>query len=496
MAQVALQTGPTSGNWSSSATPTINTPAGADGERQLLTVTWSSGSGVVAPTISGWTMASEQHVASSQNRTACYSRVISGTVSAGTASPTFSASVSGRYWSGSFNGIPGSLALTQDTSWSSSRTIPATSSAEDDALHLVIVTSASYPRSVPAVSGYTEVHDAYSFHSGGGVWIGVNRKDVASGSVASSTWTLYEETGTTLAGDQTVYLSVVLTPTPAATGDANITINGQFPVPTTVEIVRAGSGGLAVSGTDTISVSVADQNGDGIRNVVPQLGTAAGGVYTLSSFDPTNSAGATSATLTGAAIGQASLLLYVGQAYSNELVITVVGDGSSSITAVDISPASAAIGTNATQQFAATVTGTGVYDSAVTWSVESGGGSISAAGLYTAPATVGSATVRATSVQDPSEYDEAAVTILNGSVSVTWTQAGVALANTALDYWVINSDDVLIASGNATTNLSGVMTAAVPGDYVGQSVLVVMNNLDSGMSTTGRVHSQAVVVVS
>lgn len=496
MTQVALQSGATSGNWSSTATPTLDTPAGADGERQIIIATWSNGSSVSAPSISGWTLAAESHVASSQNRTALYTRTISGSVSAGTASPTFGGACSGRYWAGSFNGIPVALSLTQDTSWPSSRTIPATSAAENESLHLVIVTSASYPRSVPAVSGYTEAHDAYSYHSGGGVWIGVNRKDVSSGSVASSTWTLYDEAGSAPAGDQTIYASIVFGPIPAGSGTADITIDGEFPIPTEVSITRTTGGTLAVAGTDTVTVAVRDQNGDPIRNVVAQFGAAAGGVYAIAAFSETDASGQASATLTGAAIGTSPLSVYVGAVYSNELSVTVVGDGVSSITAVDVTPASATIGTAGTQQFSATVTGTGTFDSSVTWSVESGVGSISSEGLYTAGSSAGSATVRATSVQDPTEYDEATVTVVAGSVTVTWRQAGVALASTAIDYWIINSADELIASGSTTTSGVGAMTVAVPGQYVGQSVLVVMNNLDSGMTTAGKIHSQTVAVVA
>lgn len=496
MTQVALQTGPTSGEWGSSATPTLDTPAGSDGERQVLIVTWSSGASVSAPSISGWTLDDEEHVASSQNRTALYSRTISGSVAAGTVSPTFSGSVSGCYWAGSFNGIPVALALTQDASWPSSRTIPATSAAENESLHLVAVTSANYPRTVPAVSGYTEVYDDYRYHGGGGVWIGVNRKDVSAGSVASSAWTLYDEAGSAPAGDQTVYASIIFGPIPSASGTADITVDAEFPIPTEVSISRTTGGTLAVSGTDTVTVELRDHNGDPIRNVVPSVGAAAGGVYTLAAFSATDANGQTSATLTGAAIGSSPLSVYVGTVYSNELTVTVVGDGASAITAVDVTPASATIGATGTQQFTAVVTGTGTFDDAVTWSVESGDGSIDSAGLYTAGSAAGSATIRATSVQDPTEYDEATVTVVSGSVTVTWRQAGVALASTAIDYWIINSDDELIASGSTTTSGVGAMTVAVPGQYVGQSVLVVMNNLDSGMTTAGKIHSQTVAVVA
>src|SRR5450759_2170866 len=78
------------------------------------------------------------------------------------------------------------------------------------------------------------------------------------------------------------------------------------------------------------------------------------------------------------------------------------GGGSSPITlgttsvSVAITPVSASLHTGGTQLFAATVTGSS--NQAVTWGVvEAAGGSISAAGLYTAPALAGSFHVQATS---------------------------------------------------------------------------------------------------
>jgi uncharacterized protein (DUF1800 family) len=85
---------------------------------------------------------------------------------------------------------------------------------------------------------------------------------------------------------------------------------------------------------------------------------------------------------------------------------------------VSVAPASAAVAATATRQFTATVTG--ATNTAVTWTVNgiSGGnaivGTISSAGLYTAPASApnpASVTVQATSVQSPSSAGSATVTV-------------------------------------------------------------------------------------
>src|SRR5512140_2163270 len=69
---------------------------------------------------------------------------------------------------------------------------------------------------------------------------------------------------------------------------------------------------------------------------------------------------------------------------------------------VVVAPASAALARGGTQAFSATVTA--ASDTSETWSVAEGAaaGSITAAGVYSAPSTAGTFHVVATSVADPS----------------------------------------------------------------------------------------------
>jgi RHS repeat-associated protein len=79
---------------------------------------------------------------------------------------------------------------------------------------------------------------------------------------------------------------------------------------------------------------------------------------------------------------------------------------------LSVSPVSSTLYANGTQQFAATVTNTS--NTAVTWSV-SGGGTITSAGLYTAPASVNAqqtVTVSATSQANPSITATASLTLM------------------------------------------------------------------------------------
>ncbi len=88
--------------------------------------------------------------------------------------------------------------------------------------------------------------------------------------------------------------------------------------------------------------------------------------------------------------------------------------GSSPGVSVTVTPSTASMATGVTQQFTATVAGAAA---GVTWAVDgtSGGsaanGTISAAGLYTAPSTAGSHTIRATSTAAPAVSASAAVTV-------------------------------------------------------------------------------------
>ena len=84
-----------------------------------------------------------------------------------------------------------------------------------------------------------------------------------------------------------------------------------------------------------------------------------------------------------------------------------VPDASTSSVVVTVSPATASLAPAGTQQFTATVTG--ATDTAVSWSAS--GGTITAAGLYTAPATGGGYVVRATSAADPARSGTAIVNV-------------------------------------------------------------------------------------
>ena len=100
------------------------------------------------------------------------------------------------------------------------------------------------------------------------------------------------------------------------------------------------------------------------------------------------------------------------------------------VVAVTVAPLSPNVGTQATQRFTATVTGTS--NTSVSWTVqEMGGGTIDAAGNYTAPSTVGTYHVKATSNDDNTKSATATVTVFAaGSIRIYQIGLPVGVAAT------------------------------------------------------------------
>lgn len=94
---------------------------------------------------------------------------------------------------------------------------------------------------------------------------------------------------------------------------------------------------------------------------------------------------------------------------------------------VAVSPATSALDACQPLTLAATVTGT--TNSAVTWSVQEGaaGGAVTAAGVYTAPATAGTYHVTAKSVADPTKSATATITVTERVLSVSVSPATVTV---------------------------------------------------------------------
>ena len=265
-----------------------------------------------------------------------------------------------------------------------------------------------------------------------------------------------------------------ITGTPTATGAST-----AYTV-TAINAMGAGTSTLTTAVTATLQAPVISY---GAGPFTLTMGTAmaplppanAGGAAASWSISPALPAGLSLSASTGQISGTPTA---ISAATSYTVTATnAAGNGIATATfsvqgvAVAIAPGIATLAPGATQQFSATVTGTAT--TAVTWSVpEAGGGTVSAAGLYTAPATPGSYHLIATSVADPTRSATATITVQSVAVAITPGTATLApgatqqfsatvtgTANTAVT-WSIPEP------GGGTVSAAGLYTApATPGSY-------------------------------
>ena len=136
--------------------------------------------------------------------------------------------------------------------------------------------------------------------------------------------------------------------------------------------------------------------------------------------------------------------------------------------AVSVGPSSASLATGGTQQFSATVTGSS--NTAVTWSAT--GGTVSANGLYTAPATAGTYSVTATSQADSTKSASATVAVTTPpvvAVSISPLSAALLTGGTQqFTAYVSGSSNTAVtwSATGGTVSSSGLYTApATAGTY-------------------------------
>lgn len=160
---------------------------------------------------------------------------------------------------------------------------------------------------------------------------------------------------------------------------------------------------------------------------------------------------------------------------------------------VTLTPSTANVNGGQTQQFTATVTGNA--NTSVTWSLSPNVGSISAAGLYTAPATIASSqsvTVTATSVADNTKSASATVTLVPVAVSVApgtaslfalqtqqFTPTVTATNNTAVTWTITPSGSGSISSAGLYTAPSSIASTQT----VTVTATSVADNTKSGTAT-------------
>ncbi len=218
--------------------------------------------------------------------------------------------------------------------------------------------------------------------------------------------------------------------------------------------------------------------------------TNANGAVTLAVWNPAG----TSSYATGTYTQYQDLLGNVSNITGGAVTIgtkPILLQGSPAAIAVNLSPSTASVQTNGTLPFTATVSGTS--NPAVTWSVTSGSGTVSSAGVYTAPSTAGSATIRAASAADTTMFATAAVTVTAPpapvSVTVTPSTASVQTGGTLqLNAAVSGSTNTAVtwsvASGSGTVSSAGVYTAP---STAGSAAIKATSAADTTKSATATI---------
>lgn len=222
---------------------------------------------------------------------------------------------------------------------------------------------------------------------------------------------------------------------------------------------------VSVGQTQAFIATVTGTPNTGVTWTLTQGGTACSpGCGTISPASTTSGTPATYAAPAALPAGGAPVAVTATSAADATIFASATITITQSV-GVTVSPTTASVGVSQTQAFTATVTGTS--NTTVTWSVAGGAanGTITAAGLYTAPSTPPSppqVTVTATSVADPTKSASATVTVTGqtagvvvvspsaATVEVFTTQQFSATINgqpsTAVT-WQVNST----AGGNAIT---------------------------------------------
>ncbi|MFM7205654.1 MAG: autotransporter-associated beta strand repeat-containing protein [Planctomycetaceae bacterium] len=236
----------------------------------------------------------------------------------------------------------------------------------------------------------------------------------------------------------------------------NVTLSNNAP---TVATSAAASPSTVTATTATVSVLGADDHGE---SSLTYSWAATGPAGVTFSASGTNSAKSSVATFTKA--GSYTLTATITDTGGLKTTSAVNVTVSQTLTGVVVTPATVSLFTGSTQQFAASAVdqfGDPLSSQpAFTWSA-TGGGSITTAGLFTAPATASTTTVRATS---GSVFGTAAVTtsvpVAAPTVATAAAASPVTVTGTTTTLSVLGADDTGEAALAYTWSSSGPAAAS------------------------------------
>jgi subtilase family serine protease len=191
------------------------------------------------------------------------------------------------------------------------------------------------------------------------------------------------------------------------------------------------------------------------------------------SANGTNAAKATVATLgaAGAYTFQVTVTDASGLSATSQVSITV----SQVQTSISVSPAAATVAANGTTQFSAAALdqfgAAMATQPSFTWSVTSGGGSVSNTGLYTAPASAGSATVQA-SVGNLT--NSASVTVITQNATTSTLTAGPV---SYFRRYALATLTLVIAPASGSVLPTGTVEFFYGGSVLGTATIQIINGM-------------------
>jgi len=232
-------------------------------------------------------------------------------------------------------------------------------------------------------------------------------------------------TAPTSAGTGTVTATSVADPTKSASAVVTVRaapINPPSGSGVTSVAITPGSASTAAGGTLSFSAVVSGTTTNRAVTWHASTGSiSAAGVYTAPAAAGTSVVTATSVA-DPTKVGSATIAVTAAPTNNPSPSPTVTG--------VTVSPATASSVTGGTLPFTASVSGT-TTNKAVAWKAALG--TISAAGIYTAPAKAGTDTVTATSVADSSKSAVASVTVTSAPANPTVTGVTMSPSSTSVN---------------------------------------------------------------
>jgi hypothetical protein len=481
----------------SGTTVTLTKPSGTVSGDVLIAAMNNIGASRSVTTIpSGWTLIKEELVATSPAVGLWVFKKVAGGSEPASYDFVFNYDFNGSggivaYSGGADVSVTGAVTTTSGGSSPYTVTAPAVTTPDNDSL-LVWIGTLNVPTPTAAAtftapSGYTKRWEQSTSYNNAAITMADDELATAGSSGAASGSVANASGGTSNA----LGLLVAIAPTGGASTIA-ASGSGEVPEIRAVSLVPTSLSTL-VGNTADATITVLDQDGAPIESLTGTMSTSAAGVATVAQLAVTNALGQATMRATAVGVGAADLKATFDGIESNVIRIDVASPPTTG--AVVITPTATALQTGQSAQFLASVD---VANPVITWSVASGGGTVTATGLYTAGAA-GTSVVRAT-YAPLSIFADATVFVTAppstfGTVVSSWKLGGSAFANQTITYDIKDPNGVSIASGTTTTDSTGAFSVQVPADYVGTKVNVVISTLDITMSIANRVQGQHVVTV-